>query len=464
MSTQLKDTVGKTHPQKGIGSKIHGESENVMKDISELPQEKEIKEEENLAQSPTKKQRREHRKMRGLVWSEKDQIKVDELPYPEMLHPKDGSELPHAVILKVVTSCICGSDRHLIHGRTIGEKGTLLGHEITGQVVEVGSSVRNIKDGDIVSVPFNISCGTCRNCVELNTSACLRVNDLMPGGIYGYAGMGDWQGGLAEYLMVPFADFNLLVLPSEHKDFWNKIEDIALITDVLPTALHGAISGGVEIGSIVFICGAGPVGLSCAKLCFSLGAAVVMMADRHTEKLEKAKSIGCHVFNIKEQKQDDIVNEVKKLVGEEEVDIGIDCVGYEAKEVGKKTGEHPSSALDLLIALVRTNGNISVPGAYLIPDPKAVDKDAEEGAYKLLFGKAWNKRISIVGTGQCPVKRYNRKLMMSILHDRLSVAKLLNTKIISLDEAPKEFQKFNKGQNIKLIIDPHGTIHAKTST
>jgi len=263
--------------------------------------------------------------------------------------------------------------------------------------------------------------------------------------------------------MIPYADFNLLVLPSEHKDFWNKIEDLALLTDVLPTALHGAVSAGVEIGSIIFICGAGPIGLACAQLCFNLGAAFVMVADRHAEKLAKAKSIGCHVFNIKEKSQDEIADEVKKLLGEEEVNIGIDCVGYEAKKVGQESGEHPSSALDLLIAVVRTNGNISVPGAYLIPDPKAVDKDAEEGAYKLVFGKAWNKRISIVGTGQCPVKRYNRRLMMTILHDRLSVAKLLNTKIISLDEAPKEFQAFNKGSNVKLIIDPHGSIRENTS-
>jgi len=119
--------------------------------------------------------------------------------------------------------------------------------------------------------------------------------------------------------------------------------------------------------------------------------------------------------------------------------------------------------LDLLIDVVRENGNISVPGAYLIPDPKPVDKDAGEGVYKLMFGKLWNKRISIVGTGQCPVKRYNRKLMMAILHNKLSVSKLLNTKIISLDEAPKAFQAFNKGQAMKLIIDPHSSIRSHTS-
>jgi len=409
--------------------------------------------------------------------SKTNELEVAEVPYPQMVHAVDGSELPHAVILKVVASCICGSDRHMVHGRTTATQGMVIGHEITGQVVELGAQVRQFKEGDIVSVPFNVACGTCRNCVEeLTPSTCLAVNDLMPGGAYGYAGMGGWQGGDAEYVMVPFADYNLLPLPSENKSFWDKIEDYALVTDVLPTALHGVEMAGVTVGSSVFICGAGPIGLAAAQFCFLRGAALVVVADRHNEKLKQAKSIGCKTINIKETSEDEIYKFVKDLLNGEEMDFGIDCVGFEAKRIGhgsetvtgkvtdvlKKTVGHglenPAEVLDLLFRVVRATGKISIPGVYFSPDPKPTDPKAGLGMYRMNWALPWNKAINIVGTGQCPVKRYNRRLMMAILHDRLSVSKLLNTKIVSLEEAPQAYKAFDEGKGMKFIIDPHGMI------
>lgn len=416
--------------------------------------------------------------MRALVLSSKtNEVEVTEVPYPHMRHATDGSELPHAVILKVIATCICGSDRHMVHGRTTATRGTVIGHEITGQVVELGPQVKSFKEGDIVSVPFNIACGTCRNCTEeFYPSTCLNVNDMMPGGAYGYAGMGGWQGGDAEYVMVPYADYNLLRLPSESKDFWDKIEDYALLTDVLPTALNGVVMADVNIGSTVFICGAGPVGLAAAKFCFLRGAAVVVMADRHQEKLKQAKVIGCHTIDIKDTSEDEIYRFVKDLLNGEEMDIGIDCVGFEAKRIGhgKETvtgkvidsvkwtvgrgSENPSEVLDLLFRVVRSTGKVAIPGVYFSPDRKPTDPKAGLGMYRLNFALAWNKAISVVGTGQCPVKRYNRKIMMSVLHNRFSVSEVMNTKIISLEEAPQAYKSFDDGDGIKYIIDPHGII------
>jgi glutathione-independent formaldehyde dehydrogenase len=299
---------------------------------------------------------------------------------------------------------------------------------------------------------------------------------MMPGGAYGYAGMGGWQGGMAEYVMVPFADFNLLLLPSESKNFWDKIEDYALITDVLPTALHGVVSAEVSIGSTVFICGAGPVGLSAAHFCFKRGAAVVVVADRHAEKLKHAKSIGCVTIDVKTSTEDEIYKFCKELLNGEEFDIGMDCVGYEAKRIGHGSegttskikdalkwtvgygSENPTEVLDLLFRVVRSTGKVSVPGVFFSPDPKPTSISSGMGKYQLGFALAWNKCISIVGTGQCPVKRYNRNLMKSIQHDQLSVSSLLNIEIISMDEAPKAYKAFNEGIGKKFIIDPHGII------
>jgi len=190
----------------------------------------------------------------------------------------------------VIASCICGSDRHTIHGRSEEKSTLVLGHEFTGEVVKTGPAVKVLKVGDIVSVPFNVSCGTCDNCKQGGTNACLTVNPAMAGGAYGYAMAGGWHGGQAEYVMVPFADWNCLKFPEHYKDkIWDKMLDLALITDVLPTAYHGAITAGVGVGKTVFIAGAGPVGLSCAILCRLLGAIEVFIGDINPERLELAK-------------------------------------------------------------------------------------------------------------------------------------------------------------------------------
>ncbi len=176
--------------------------------------------------------------------------------------------------------------------------GLVLGHEITGEVIEAGRDVEFIKVGDLVSVPFNIACGRCRNCKEGKTGICLNVNPARPGAAYGYVDMGGWVGGQAEYVMVPYADFNLLKFPDKDQAM-AKIRDLTLLSDIFPTGYHGAVTAGVGTGSIVYVAGAGPVGLACALGCQLLGAAVVIVGDMIPERLAQAKSFGCETIDLR---------------------------------------------------------------------------------------------------------------------------------------------------------------------
>ena len=151
------------------------------------------------------------------------------------------------MILKVVSTNICGSDQHMVRGRTTAPAGMVLGHEITGEVIEKGSDVEMIALGDLVSVPFNVACGRCRACRETNTGVCLTVNPGRAGGAYGYVDMGGWIGGQARYVMVPYADFNLLKFPDKNEAL-SKIMDLTMLTDILPTGFHGALDRGRQAG------------------------------------------------------------------------------------------------------------------------------------------------------------------------------------------------------------------------
>ena len=167
------------------------------------------------------------------------------------------------MILRIVSTNICGSDQHMVRGRTTAPKGIVLGHEITGEIIEKGKDVEFFNIGDLVSVPFNVACGRCRACRERNTGVCLNVNPQQPGGAYGYVDMGGWVGGQAEYVLVPYADFNLLKFPDKAQAM-EKITDLTMLSDILPTGFHGAVTAGVGVGSTVYIAGAGPVGLAAA--------------------------------------------------------------------------------------------------------------------------------------------------------------------------------------------------------
>src|SRR5919202_6590312 len=234
-------------------------------------------------------------------------VEVTDLDYPK-LELQDGPgvnkanvgrKTPHGVILKTVTTNICGSDQHMVRGRTTAPEGLILGHEITGEVIEVGRDVEFIEEGDLCSVPFNIACGRCRMCKEGRTGICLNVNPSRPGAAYGYVDMGGWKGGQAEYVMVPYADFNLLKFPDRDQAM-EKILDLTMLSDIFPTGYHGAVTAGCTTGSTVYVAGAGPVGLAAAHSAQVLGAAVVIVGDLQQERLDQARSFGCETIDISE--------------------------------------------------------------------------------------------------------------------------------------------------------------------
>jgi glutathione-independent formaldehyde dehydrogenase len=362
-----------------------------------------------------------------------------------------GRKVPHGVILRTVSTNICGSDQHMVRGRTTAPAGLVLGHEITGEVIETGPDVEFIKVGDIVSVPFNISCGRCRNCKEGKTGICLNVNPDRPGSAYGYVDMGGWVGGQAEFVLVPYADWNLLRFPDRDQAL-EKIMDLTMLSDILPTGFHGAVTAGVGVGSTVYVAGAGPVGLAAAASAQLLGAAVVIVGDLNEDRLAQARSFGCETVNVA---IGDPADQIEQLLGVREVDAGIDAVGFEARGHGAGAQEAPAAVLNSLMDLTAAGGSLGIPGLYVTGDPGAADAAAQKGSLSLSLGTGWAKSLSFA-TGQCPVMKYNRQLMMAILHDRIQIAKAVNATAISLQDAPRGYAEFDAGAATKYVLDPNG--------
>ena len=244
----------------------------------------------------------------GVVYLGPNSVEVQSIDYPKLENPA-GKKIEHAVILKVVTTNICGSDQHMVRGRTTAPKGLVLGHEITGEIIEKGTDVEYLEIGDLVTVPFNVACGRCRTCREQQTGVCLNVNPSRAGGAYGYVDMGGWVGGQADYVMVPYADFNLIKFPDKAQAM-EKIRDLTMLSDILPTGFHGAVSAGVGVGSTVYIAGAGPVGLAAAASAQILGAAVVLIGDMNQERLAHAKSVGFEPIDL--SKSDKLETSLKR--------------------------------------------------------------------------------------------------------------------------------------------------------
>ncbi len=325
-----------------------------------------------------------------------------------------GRKLNHGVILKVVTTNICGSDQHMVRGRTTAPPNLVLGHEILGEVVEKGSDVEFVKVGDLCSVPFNIACGRCRNCKEGKTGICLNVNPARPGAAYGYVDMGGWVGGQG-----------------------------------------GCVTAGVKPGSTVYIAGAGPVGLAAAASAQLLGASVVIVADLNEQRLAQARSFGCETVDVSKGSPQD---QIEQLLGVPEVDAAVDAVGFEARGHGAgSSGEAPATVLNSLMEVTAAGGQIGIPGLYVTGDPGGVDESAKTGSLSLSFGTGWAKSLSFT-TGQCPVMKYNLGLMKAILHDKVQIAKAVNATVISLDDAPQGYADFDKGAAQKYVIDPHGMV------
>ncbi|BES71395.1 formaldehyde dehydrogenase, glutathione-independent [Marinobacter nanhaiticus D15-8W] len=392
---------------------------------------------------------------RGVVYQGPGHVSVESIAFPELA--LGNRRCDHGVILRVLTTNICGSDQHMVRGRTTAPQGLVLGHEITGQIIECGRDVEFLREGDIVSVPFNIACGRCRNCKEGKTGICLNVNPARPGAAYGYVDMGGWVGGQAEYVMVPYADFNLLKFPDPDQAM-EKIKDLTLLSDIFPTGFHGCVTAGVGPGSTVYVAGAGPVGLAAAASARLLGAACVIVGDMIDERLDQARSFGCETVDLK---QDAPLPELlESILGEPEVDCFVDCVGFEAHACGHDHhNEQPATVLNAAMQVTRAGGEIGIPGLYVTEDPGAAEAAAQKGSLSMRFGLGWAKSHSF-HTGQCPVMKYHRQLMQAILFGRVEIARAVNVQMISLDQAPQGYADFDGGAAKKFVIDPHASVAA----
>ncbi|HEX5566228.1 MAG TPA: glutathione-independent formaldehyde dehydrogenase [Streptomyces sp.] len=377
--------------------------------------------------------------MKAVVYKEPFSVAVEDVEDPHIESPTD-------VIVKVTSTAICGSDLHMYEGRTGAEPGIVFGHENMGIVEEVGSGVATVREGDRVVMPFNVACGFCKNCLAGFTGFCLTVNPGFAGGAYGYVAMGPYLGGQAQYVRVPFADFNCLQLPrgNEHED------DFALLADIFPTGYHATELAKVSPGETVCVFGAGPVGLMAAYSALLRGASRVFSVDRQPDRLRLAEQIGAIPIDYS---QGDVVEQIKEHTSGEGTDKGIDAVGYQATE--REGHEQPAMVLNTLIETVRPTGMLGVVGLYVPQDPGGPTDSAKKGELLFKVGRFFEKGLRM-GTGQANVKAYNRYLRDMIIAGRAKPSFVVSHRL-PIDQAPDAYQRFDKREEgwTKVLLKPN---------
>ncbi|MBC7745910.1 MAG: glutathione-independent formaldehyde dehydrogenase [Flavobacterium sp.] len=385
--------------------------------------------------------------MKALVYYGPFDVRVSEMPDAEIEQPTD-------VLVKITTTNICGSDLHMYEGRTNMESGKILGHENMGKVVEVGKSVTQIKVGDMVCLPFNIGCGHCKNCESGYTGYCLTLNPGFAGAAYGFAGMGPYSGGQAEYLRVPFGDFNCLKLPEDAEE---KENDYVMLSDIFPTGYHATELANVQPGDSVVIYGAGPVGLMAAHSADIKGAGMIMVVDDKPDRLKLAEELGAIPVDFSKSPALDQILELTKGLG---ADKGCECVGYQCCD--KHGVEHSNIIMNELVQAVKATGSIGVVGVYVPEDPKSKDELQKKGHMDFDFGQFWMKGQRIA-TGQANVKSYNRQLCTLISIGKAHPSSIISHEI-SLEEAPDAYKRFDKRENgyTKVILKPEMSGPSKT--
>jgi len=377
--------------------------------------------------------------MKALVYNGPRDVSVNEVPDAKIERATD-------VLVKITSTNICGSDLHMYEGRTGMESGRILGHENLGVVIEVGPAVDRVKIGDRVCLPFNIGCGFCANCEKGLSGFCLTVNPGFAGGAYGFAGMGPYSGGQAEFLRVPYGDYNCLVLPlgSEEKE-----NDYVMLSDIFATGYHATELAGVRPGESVVIYGAGPVGLMAAVSASIKGASQVMVVDTHKDRLKLAEQVGAIAIDDTEGGG---VARIMELTGGKGADRGCECVGYQCCNMHRE--EVPNLVMNNLVQTVKATGRIGVVGVFIPEDPNAKDELAKKGQMAFDFGSFWIKGLSI-GTGQANVKAYNRELSKLIEHDKVKPSWIVSHEL-PLERAPEAYEKFDKREKgwTKVVLKP----------
>lgn len=376
--------------------------------------------------------------MRAVVYQRPYEVAVEDVEDPRLEAPAD-------VIVRITTTAVCGSDLHMYEGRTDAEPGIIFGHENMGIVEEVGSGVTSVRQGDRVVLPFNVACGFCLNCRSGKSAFCLTVNPPGAGGAYGYVGMGPYRGGQAEYLRVPFADYNCVPLPPGEENE----ADYALLADIFPTGYHATELAGVRPGETVAVYGAGPVGLMAAYAARLKGASRVFVVDKVAERLRLAESIGAEAIDYTQGSPAQQITDQLSVRG---VDRGIDAVGYQATVT--EGHEQPAFVLNQLVETVRSTGSLGVVGLYLPSDPGAPDENAAQGMLLFNVGRFFEKGQHM-GTGQADVKMYAHQLRDLISCGRAKPSFVVSQEL-PLSSAPDAYTRFDKREEgySKVLLQP----------
>ena len=379
--------------------------------------------------------------MKAVVYHGPRNVSVDEVPDARIEKPTDA-------LVRITSTNICGSDLHMYEGRTDFEEGRIFGHENVGEVVEVGGAVEKVHVGDMISAPFNVSCGHCENCEHGLTNYCLYANPdpKIAGAAYGFADMGPWPGGQAELLRVPWADFDALRLPEDARE---RQDDYVMLSDIFPTGYHAVEMSGLQPGETIVILGGGPVGQMAALSAITKGASKVMVVDRHPDRLRLAQEIGAIPID------DSTVNPVETVMQETNglgADRGAECVGYQAHD--PQGHENNSMTLNELVESVRFTGGIGTVGVYVPMDPGGPDDLAKQGKARFEFGNFWFKGQHM-GTGQCPVKRYNRHLRSLIAENKVKPSWIVSHDL-PLEQAPEAYKHFDAREDgwTKVVLHP----------
>ncbi|MEK6556092.1 MAG: zinc-dependent alcohol dehydrogenase [Bdellovibrionota bacterium] len=387
--------------------------------------------------------------MKALTWEGKQKVAVKRVSDPTIINPQDA-------IVKVTTSAICGSDLHLYDGYIpTMEKGDILGHETMGEVVATGSSVKKLKVGDKIVIPFDIACGQCHFCKEEEYAACdnSNPNAIIGDKLYGHSGaaafgyshmFGGYAGGQAEFIRVPYADTNSLIIPKGIDD-----EKVLFLSDIFPTGYMAAENCGIRRGDTIAIWGAGPVGQMAIRSAFLLGADRVIAIDHFEGRLKMAEQAGAETINF--EKCDHLLEEIKFRTGGMGPDACIDGVGLEAhgntfpavldrvKAAVSLATDRPN-ALRQCIQACKKGGTVSVPGVY--------------GGFldKFPFGAAFGKGLTLK-MGQTHTQKYMKPLLDLILSDKIDPSFVISHRI-KIEDGPNAYEMFNnkKDECIKVVI------------
>lgn len=383
--------------------------------------------------------------MKALVYHGPKKVSVDKVPDAKIEKHTD-------VLISLTTTNICGSDLHMYEGRTDVEKGKILGHENMGEVIEVGKAVDRVKVGDKVVLPFNIGCGFCANCERGLTGFCLTMSDksVMPGmagAAYGFAGMGPYAGGQAQLLRVPYGDFNALVLP---EDATEKERDYVMLSDIFPTGWHSTRLADLKPGESIVIYGAGPVGLMATLSAKIQGASQIFVVDGKQDRLKLAAEYGGTPIDTM---KGDVSEQIRELTNGLGADCGAECIGYQCHNPQGK--EVPNLVMNALVDTVKATGTIGVVGVFVPQDPGAADALAKKGEIAFDFGKFWFKGMKM-GTGQCNVKAYNRRLADLIHHGKANPSRIISH-ALPLEKAPEAYKHFDNRDDgwTKVILHPN---------